>query len=112
MKPGGALKKLFGKPGGARLPWTPPVVTPLHSTYKKYFILILDFGYLRPGQFCGILINRQWEKNLLPPVCIRSSYFTLDELYKTIVDDPGAEFWSVTFIEVIWDHLRAPTGFC
>ena len=38
----------------------------------KLIYWILDFGDLRTGQFCDFPIIRQWEKNQILPLRIRS----------------------------------------
>ena len=44
------------------------------SSYKTY-ILGFYFGVLTSGQFCDVPIIGQWEKNQIPPICIRYGYF-------------------------------------
>ena len=43
---------------------------------------------------------------------IRSNYFTLNGIILHHCWWSRFQFWSVAFIEVIWSHLRPPTGFC
>ena len=85
------------------------------STYKR--ISISDnydkvyrnfhFGDLRSGQFCGLPIITQWEKNHIPALHIRPGYFITNWVMLGYNWLPTCKFWSVTFIEVIWGHVTS-----
>ena len=44
---------------------------------KGIYRIFFYFGDLRLGQFCGLPIIRQWEKNQIPPARIRSGNFIM-----------------------------------
>ena len=89
-----------------------PIILKLGGWCKAigaYNLYISDFSIrdLRSGQFCDLPIIRQWEKNQIPHLPIRPSYFIMNWVILGYRWWSRCKFWSMTLIEVIWGHVTS-----